>query len=205
VADLSPLEDMPRLTHVAFYWNQRATRLWNFARTPALRGLHFDDFAKLDRLDDLAAATSLDTLVFGNAVWNKFAIRTLEPLAALGTTLRHLVFNAQAIGDGRIEPLARLRALATLDFPSHLFTTEQIAWLRARAPAALESTALEPLRRLHSPLMWRGKPLDVLIAGKGKPFLSSQADATKLARYVEAFQQARERFAADPTLVPAVP
>jgi hypothetical protein len=204
VADLSPLEDMPGLKHVAFYWNQRATRLWNFARTPVLHGLHFDDFAKLGRLDDLAAATSLDTLVFGNAVWNKFAIDTLEPLAALGTTLRHLAFNAKAIADGRIQPLARLTALTTLDFPSHLFATEQIAWLRAWAPAALDSTALEPFRRLDTPLMRRGKPLDVLVAGKGKPFLSSQADAAKLARFVDSFQRARERFAADPILAPTL-
>jgi len=202
VADLSPLEGMSKLTHVAFYWNQRATRLWNFARTPALRGLHFDDFAKLGRLDDLAAATSLETLVFGNAVWNKFAVETLEPLTALGRSLQHLTFNAKSVADGRIEPLARLAALTTLDFPSHLVTTEQIAWLRARAPAALASEALEPFRRLRSPLMRRGKPLDVLVAGKGKPFLSSQTDAAKLARYVESFEQARARFAADSSLEP---
>ena len=203
LADLSPLQDMPQLTHVAFYWNQRATRLWNLARTPALRGLHFDDFTKLSRLDDLALATSLDTLVFGNAVWNKFAVDTLDPLAALGATLRHLAFNAQSIGDGRIQPLAQLTALHSLEFPTHLFSTEQIAWLRAHAPAALASSALDPLLRLKSPLMRRGKALDVLIAGKGKPFLSSQTDAAKVAQFVDSFQQLRDRFAADATLEPA--
>lgn len=203
LADLSPLEDMPQLTHVAFYWNQRATRLWNLARTPALRGLHFDDFAKLNRLDDLSLGTSLDTLVFGNAVWNKFAVDSLEPLAALGATLRHLAFNAQRIADGRIQPLARLRALESLEFPSHLFSTEQIAWLRAHMPASMASTALDAVLRLNSPLMRRGKALDVLVAGKGKPFLSSQADAAKIAAFIDAFEQMRQRFAADPALEPA--
>src|SRR5262245_41027371 len=27
--DLTPLESLPQLTHVAFYWNQRTERLWN--------------------------------------------------------------------------------------------------------------------------------------------------------------------------------
>lgn len=44
IADLSPLEDLPNLRLVSFYWNQRATRLWDLKRTPILTGLHFDDF-----------------------------------------------------------------------------------------------------------------------------------------------------------------
>lgn len=203
IADLSPLEEMPRLTHVAFYWNQRATRLWNFARTPALRGLHFDDFTKLTDLGDLRAAASLDTLAFGNAVWNRFSVDTLEPLAALGGTLRHLAFNAKSIGDGRIQPLARMTSLATLDFPSNLFTTEQLAWLRAHLPASVESTAIEPFRRLGQPLKRRGRALDVLVCGKGKPFLSSTADAAKLSRFVADFERSVARFAGDPSLEPA--
>ena len=51
--------------------------------------------------------------------------------------------------------------------------------------------------------MRRGKALDVLIAGKGKPFLSSQTDAAKVAQFVDSFQQLRDRFAADATLEPA--
>jgi hypothetical protein len=197
IADLAPLEDMPRLTHVAFYWNQKATRLWNFPRTPALHGLHFDDFTKLTDLRDLEAAKSLDTLVFGNAVWNKFSVDTLQPLAALGETLRRLAFNVKSIGDGRITPLASLGALDELDLPSNLFTTGQLAWLRANLPATVASTAIEPFRRLSQPLMRRGKPLDVLICGKGKPFLSSQDDAAKLEGYVAEFRQMVDQFARD--------
>ncbi|MGB0129186.1 MAG: hypothetical protein WBP72_16215 [Rhodocyclaceae bacterium] len=197
IAELAPLEDMPRLTHVAFYWNQKTTRLWNFARTPALRGLHFDDFTKLTDLRDLESATSLDTLVFGNAVWNKFAVETLDPLAALGKTLRRLAFSVKSIGDGRIAPLASLGALEELDLPSNLFTTGQLAWLRAHLPATVESTAIEPFRRLSQPLMRRGKPLDVLICGKGKPFLSSQDDAAKIEGYVAEFRQMVDQFARD--------
>lgn len=59
ISDLRPLESLPHLTHVAFFWNQRVTRLWDFSKTPKLSGLHFDDFTRLPNLDDLAAAKSL--------------------------------------------------------------------------------------------------------------------------------------------------
>src|SRR5450755_1259233 len=69
ITDLSPLEDLPQLTHVAYYWNQRATALWNLSATPNLRGLHIEDFTRLNTLDDIAAGSSLQELGFGNAVW----------------------------------------------------------------------------------------------------------------------------------------
>lgn len=200
--DLSPLEQMPRLTQVAFYWNQKATRLWDLRKTPALRGLQFDDFSKLDRLDDLARATSLDTLVFGNAVWNKFACASLEPLAGL-SGLKALAFNAKAIADGRLTPLAALTGLDELDFPTNLFRTEQLAWLRARLPASVNATVLQACRPLRQALKLRGKSLDVLLCGKGKPFLSSTDDAARIARHAAEFEALVQRYAASGEPEPA--
>ena len=37
--DLTPLEDLPELRMVSVYWNQRSTRLWDFACTPHLTAL----------------------------------------------------------------------------------------------------------------------------------------------------------------------
>ncbi len=201
IEDLSALEAMPQLTHVAFYWNQRATRLWNLARTPRLRGLHFDDFTKLQDLSDLPGATSLEELAFGNAVWNRFGIPSLEPLAEL-VSLRSLAFNAKSVLDGRIQPLAKLVRLDELDVPSGLFTTIQLAWLRAHLPRSVSSTALEPFRRLRQPLTRKGKQLDVLVSGKRKPFLSTQSDSARLDRYVAEFNRLVERFSNEPDLEP---
>lgn len=201
IADLSPLESMPQLRWLAFFWNQRVTRLWDFSRTPRLLGLHFDDFTKLNKLDDISSAKSLEQLVFGNAVWNKYSVDSLEPISAL-TNLKSLAFNAQSIGDGRIQPLALLQQLMELDFPSNLFSTEQLAWLRARLPKTIETDVLQAFRRLNQPLQRKSKQLDVLICGKGKPFLSSSDDAERLARHVASFEKLVERFAANPTLEP---
>lgn len=201
IVDLTPLEAMPQLTHVAFYWNQKTTRLWNLARTPALRGLHFDDFTKLRDLSDLAGGEALEELAFGNAIWSKFEVDTLEPLSGLAR-LRTLAFNAKAIGDGRIQPLAALTGLESLGFPSGLFETTQLAWLRAHLPASVASDVLQPFLRLRQPLSRKGRQLDVLVSGKRKPFLSSQADDVRLRRHVAEFEARVRRFEREPTLMP---
>lgn len=202
VADLTPLETLPNLSVVAFYWNQRTSRLWNFSRTPRLTGLQFEDFTRLHDLSDLATATGLDDLRFGDAVWNKSVFASLEPLASLDR-LRHLNFNARRIDDERIQPLAALQRLETLQFPANLFTTRQVAWLRARLPDSLTSRAISALWHFHeSPIGTGDRRRDILVVGKRKPWLDSQADEARIQRYVEAFDAEVAAFRADPTAQP---
>lgn len=201
VADLSPLEDLPHLRLVSFYWNQRATRLWDLRKTPELSGLHFDDFTRLHDLVDLAAATSLVDLEFGDAVWDQSVFESLEPLSAL-TDLRSLKLSAKKITDGRIEPLAALTQLESLTFSARQFTTAQVAWLRAHSPDSLHSEALEPLRRITPPLQGDHKKLDVLLVGKRKPFLNSIIDKARIEKHVEQYEAMVARFRSDPSLPP---
>ena len=199
VADLSPLERFPQLTHVAIFWNQRSTRLWNLGLNPQLRALHFTDFIKMDSLDDLAgAAGGLQDLEFGNANFSQFIVQTLEPLSAL-RHLQGLRFNAKKIIDGRIQPLAKLAQLTTLEFPSSQFTVAQIAWLRSKLPASVVGASLAPLQRLAQPIRRGAKELDVLVNGKKMPFLSSTLDAKRINQYVDAFDELVVRFSANPS------
>ena len=190
-----------QLTHVALFWNQRATRLWTLERTPLLRGLHFDDFTKLQDLTDLAAASSLEDLAFGNANWSKFVVPSLEPLSGL-SHLQSLAFRVKAVIDNKIQPLANLTHLAELSFSANLFTTSQLAWLRAHLPATVSATVLAPYQQLRQPLTTRGKKLDVLISGKGKPFLSSETDSVKLSRYITEFNKMVLQFSDNAQLEP---
>ncbi len=103
VADLSPLEQLGQLRLVSFYWNQKARRLWDMSKTPELCGLLFDDFTQLHDLGDLATASSLRELDFGDAVWDTAVFETLEPLAAL-IGLRSLKLSAKTIVDGAWNP-----------------------------------------------------------------------------------------------------
>lgn len=199
IADLSPLEDLPDLRLVSFYWNQRATRLWDLTRTPGLAGLNLDDFTRLHDLADLAEGTNLRELAFGDMIWSTSVYTTLEPVGTL-TGLRSLAFSAKKIEDGRIDPLGHLTGLEELSFPTNLFTTRQVAWLRARLPETVTGRSLAAVVHPERTYEYHGKTRDVLLVGKRKPFLSSTEDAGRIARHVAAFDAMVREFRADPSL-----
>lgn len=203
IEDLGPLEALPHLTHVSIFWNQRTSRLWDMSKTPKLRGLEFLDFRRLRDLDDLCAASTLEELSFGNAVWVKAVVSSIAPLAAL-TSLRRLSFAVQKIEDGRIQPLATLAQLDRLEFPTNLFTTEQLAWLRARLPETVQGRVLGPVEYLDEALDFGpDDSRDVLVMGKRKSFLNAQNDAAKIRRYVDDYWRLVARFHNDPALEPS--
>ncbi|MGD0018807.1 MAG: hypothetical protein ABSD62_06090 [Candidatus Limnocylindrales bacterium] len=193
IEDLGPLEDLPNLRHVGFFWNQRTSRLWDLSRNPLLRGIRFEDFTRLHDLEDLRRASSIEELRFGSAVWTKSVIASLSPLESL-PQLRSLSFDAKTIEDGRIQPLAELQQLQSLRFPSNQFTTRQVAWLRARLPDPLQSTSLEPIWGFKEPIGEGEYPRDTLVVGKRKPWLNSTRDAEKIERYVDEFWKMVEEF-----------
>lgn len=201
IADLSPLEHLPHLTHVAFYWNQRASRLWNFARTPKLDGLQFRDFTRLHDLSDLREAISLRELTFGDAIWPKSTFQSLEPIGAL-QSLKRLKFDAKRIDDGRVQPLAKLQQLEELEFPPNMLTTRQVAWLRARLPESVHSTTLTPIRVLQGFKSGSSKDLDRLVIGKRKPFLNSESDAGRIEEYERQFWRMVDQFRKDSNAQP---
>lgn len=202
IEDLTPLETLPHLRLVSIYWNQRTTRLWDLTRTPELTGLRFEDFTRLHRLDDLRAGTELTELAIGDAIDSTSTYETLDPIGDL-TTLRTLSVLPKRIDDGRIQPLGRLTGLTHLRIPANLFTTEQIAWLRARLPDHVECAFLGPLMRLDKPMELGGRRRDVLLVGKGKGFLNSELDAARIAKHVAAFEAMLAAFRADPSREPA--
>ena len=125
----------------------------------------------LHALDDLAGASSLEELRFGDAVWTKSVFASLAPLRSL-TRLRRLDFDARRIEDGRVQLLVLLPLLESLDFPVRMFTTEQCAWLRAHLPDSVRGRALVPVESLNKPIGSK----DTFIIGKRKPFLNSMTD-----------------------------
>jgi hypothetical protein len=202
VSDLTPVEELAGATQVAVDWNQRATRLWNFKRTPKLIGLQLNDFSRLPGLDDVAAADSLEELVFGNAVWMKWVVPSLSPVAGLSRRLRRLCFYVKSIGDRQIQPIAQLRQLEHFDCSTNLFTTEQLAWLKAHLPDSTKGRVLEPIYQMPEPLPGSDPPKDVMLIGKRKPFLNSTVDSKRIQRHVDDFWANVERFREHPSLPP---
>ncbi|EKO17308.1 hypothetical protein LEP1GSC082_4440 [Leptospira kirschneri str. H2] len=90
--------------------------------------------------------------------------------------------------------MEKTKELKSLHFNTNLFTTEQIAWLRAVRPD-IESSSLEPFRKLKNPIVDnREKTLDVIVNGKGKPLLNSDIDKIKLEKYISTFNALVEEY-----------
>jgi hypothetical protein len=68
--------------------------------------------------------------------------------------------------------------LEILNFPTNLYTTEQLAWLVAKLPN-VQGYALRPTIKYDDN---SGK--DVLICGKRKPLLSSEEDGLNYDRWI---------------------
>ncbi len=128
-------------------------------------------------------------------------LETLEPLASL-TGLLSLSLLPKRIDDGRNEPLGSLTNLESLRIPFNLFTTEQLAWLRAGLPETVESEALNALLTLTTPFEDDDKLRDVLLIGKRKPWLNSELDAARIRKHIVRFEEMVTRFRNDPSLHP---
>lgn len=83
IIDFSPIETLTDIEYITYYWNQKAEKLWNFKKTPNLKGLRINDFRKLHSLRDLENADGLIELEFGDNIWVKLVIDSLDPLSAL--------------------------------------------------------------------------------------------------------------------------
>lgn len=199
IDDFSPLESVDKLTFAAFYWNQKATRLWNFSKTPLLSGLFFENFKRLEDLTDLAGALSLQALEFGNGFTGRSVVHSLEPLAHL-KALRSLAINPSRVLEGGIFPIASLISLRELSFSQRLFPVEQIAWLRAHLPDTLRSEALTPTRPV--PIKGIKLPGDLLVNGKGGPLLSADKDVIRVRRFVAQFEALVQMYRDNPELRP---
>jgi hypothetical protein len=198
VSDLRKLEILHDVENISFFWNQRAEHLWDLSNNPRLTHLSFDDFTRMNKLTDVVRAPSLTSLHFGNVVWAKFVLESLQPLTDM-PKLKELTFNAKAIQDNRIEPLSHLPELKELEFRAGLFSMEKIAWLKARIPQ-IASSSVAPYRQIDCGLVRDSARIDILVNGKRGAFLSSAADSKRLAKLTQRFDGLVERFRDNPQI-----
>ena len=201
VEDFKKIELLQGVEYITYYWNQRAVELWDFSKTESLKGFSFDDFTRMHDISQIAQSPALEELSFGNMVWPKYILNTLAPLRDC-TGLKFLSFSAKKVLDNRIEPVAALKQLERLEFPSNMFSTEQVAWLKAHLPPTVESKVLHPYWQIEGALEISGKNKDTFIVGKRKPFLDSVQDKKRLDKYVRQFDERCQWYTENPQAAP---
>lgn len=192
ISDLTKLEQLSNVEYLIFFWNQRATHLWDLSKNLQLKGVSFDDFTRMHTLEEIPLAPVLAELNFGDKVWNKYVLESLKPLCQ-AKKLKSLIFSAKKIEDNDIKPLSQICSLEKLEFPTNLFTTEQVAWLTANTNN-VNSSVLAPYLKLKHPLDYSEKKEDALVIGKRKPFINSIKDKKRLERYEKNFWDLVEKY-----------
>ncbi len=201
VSDLSKIALLDKVEYIVYFWNQRAEKLWDFSRTKSLKGFCYDDFTRMHDISEISESPSLEELHFGDAVWSKYVLNTLHPIKEC-TLLRNLSFSAKKILDEKIEPVANLINLDRLSFPTRLFTTEQVAWLKAHLPETIDSKVLNAYWTIDKPISMSGKNKDTFIVGKRKPFLDSVQEKAKVEKYVKLFNDLHQWYLENPKALP---
>ena len=201
VSSLKAMEVLDQVEYIVYFWNQKAEHLWDFSKTESLKGFCYDDFRRMHDISEIAGAPALEELQFGDRVWAKYILNTLDPIKEC-TALKRLAFSAKKIADRKIEPLAHLKQLEYLSFSSNLFSTEQVAWLKAHLPDTVVSKVLNAYWTIDKPLKISGKDKDTFIVGKRKPLLSSAEDKARISRYVEQFNAMHQWFLEHPQAWP---
>jgi hypothetical protein len=188
VTDLAPIAAIGGLAHLAIEWNTKVRDLSPIGMLTALETLVLLDTPKVRSLVPLETLGRLRAFECSGGIWNQNNVDSLEPVSGLpleDVRLMHLQVAVEGL-----RPLAAVKTLRRLRV-SNQFPTEDYAYLSVHLPAAA-CDRFAPFTRVDPPL--DGK--DVLVTGRRKPFLNTQADQAQLRKYVDAFEALRRQYAA---------
>ena len=192
VEDWSLLETLPELEGLYWFHNQKITKLWDMSKNYALKAVELSDFTKLHDLSGIEKAPALEWFGFGDAVWSTSEIESLRPF--INTNIRRISFTGKTIRDMDISFIPQMKSLEVFDFPTNLFTMEEVAQLVGRCPN-LEGYSLRPYieTQLFNEETRKADKPGVLLVGKRKPVLAVEGNEKRIADHVAKFNKIAEQ------------
>ena len=140
VSDLSSLESLDTVKYINYFFNQKATSLWNMKGNKNLIGLCISDFSKLHDINEVETAPVLEFFSIGDAVWANTEIESLKPITR--SVVTHFECYA-GILDNDYKCLANGNLLE-LDMNPTQFTMEELAEFLSLFPVSLKGTVTKP-------------------------------------------------------------
>lgn len=181
VCDLSPLGDLSNLEYIHYFFNQKATGLWDMKNNESLRGLALYDFSKLHTIEKIATAPKLEYFAIGNRVWSKMVIESLKPL--VHSSVLHFAWWGNKILDNDYMCLAQSN-IKEIDMSIKQFKMEELAKIVASIPD-LKGKITKPYT--ESCLIWQNEKTTCYHLCKGKKSLLKGRDDGKLEKYLADF------------------
>jgi hypothetical protein len=183
VADLSALAHNRRLRHLAIRHDTKLRTLRPLSGL-RLRSLILEETPRLQDLGPVATLTALTYFRFKGGMTTMNVAQRLDPLARL-PKLTDLELKALRVRKGGLRPLAKCPRLRRLDV-SNQFAVEDFAWLSVRLPKTHCGMFAPWVRSEVS-------PGEVMIVGRGKPFLHAKKDRARIVAQEQAFARLRAK------------
>jgi len=188
--DLSALAHLSNLRALFINW---APKLESFSGLENLNQLRLLRIVQFSKVQDITLIKELDRLValeLSGGFSKPQKIHSLVGLQDMPSLQELWLLNVKVLEEG-LRPLARSVSLQDLRV-SNQFATEDYAYLAAKMPY-LRCDKCVP----YVPCEDYGSGKDVMVTGRRKPFLNSQTDADKMARYVQKFEKMVADFKED--------
>jgi hypothetical protein len=179
-SNLAPLSRVGTLRHLSLDWSTKLQDLNFLAELPDLEGLILNDLGKVDLIDGVAHLKHLRYLEITGGFNKTAKYKTLHPISGC-EQLETLTLENIRVDDDDLQFLTSCTHLTSLHL-SNQWPTEQYALLSKNLPN-VQCRHFKPWLPLSKPLS--GK--DILVTGRGKPFLNSQTDQEKIRKYEEDF------------------
>lgn len=141
VEDLAALSLLAQIEYINYFYNQKASKLWNMTNNKKLVGLSLTDFTKLHSLEGIETACNLTDFYMYDRVEAKMEIESLNPI--IRTNIRHLAWGGRKVLDNDYGCLADSK-IEELDINPTQFTMIELAQLLALFSDSLKGSITKP-------------------------------------------------------------
>ena len=141
VKDLSCLGKLTNIKYIHYFFNQKATDLWDMSGNVNLIGLGIYDFGKLHDIGRVETAPGLIYFQIGDAVNATMTVHSLKPIINTGIT--HFEWWGKSVEDNDYACLSKSK-IEELDISPTRFTMEELADLLALFPESLKGSVTKP-------------------------------------------------------------
>ena len=141
VSDLSVLSSLEDVEYISYFFNQKASKLWDMSNNKKLVGLSISDFSKLHALDGIEKACNLESFYVRNRVEARMEIESLKPI--VNTGIKYFCWGGKRVLDNDFGCLANSK-IEELDISPMQFTMLELAQLLALFPETLKGSITQP-------------------------------------------------------------
>ncbi|PAT02187.1 hypothetical protein CI105_02255 [Candidatus Izimaplasma bacterium ZiA1] len=193
IKDLSPLSKLKNVKYIDYYWNRKATTLWDMSNNKELTYLKMTDCNKIVDFSSLRHSNIEELHLYGcnffGSLSPKLEIQDINEIVDI-PNLKKLSLAVKKNSDGKntLKSLSTLTNLEELWLQDGDFSFEQFAWLKSKLP---NTKGIEGVRYYEGKIDYVEKGLVTLkkysVIGKRKPRSIDITEKERAMKYQEKY------------------